>query len=584
MAGGKGRRRSGGLRRWLKARRWLIGGGFIALALALGLVGFRDYFAAQGRPRSFWDLWYLTLQLFVLESGSIPGPMGWELEAARLLAPLISAWAAVQALAALFRDQFNGVRARFLRGHAVICGLGRKGSLLARHFHEAGWRVLAIERDDGNDAIAPLRREGITVLLGDAADASMLRKARLPRAGCLIAVAGDDGRNSEIAVRAADALRPRPGRPLPVLAHIVDPELCDLLRGREVATESAPIRLEYFNIYASGARAWLRENPLAAPARLLIVGLGHLGERLIVQAADEWRLVLQRREKLPVTVVDREATPRLSALRLRFPRADEACQLDALDIDACSPEFGRGGFLFDDAGIGRFSAIFVCFDQETLALTSALSLHRCLGRQAAPITVRLEDEAGLARLLAAGAGGGEAGNLRPFAMLDRTLSPDLVLSGTHEVLARAIHEEYLEQQRREGRAAAGDPALRPWESLAECLKESSRLQADHVGMKLMAVGCEIALLRDPGAEEFAFAPDEIEKLATMEHERWLQERRRGGWRYAPGAKDGAGRTSPYMVPYTELAEDAKELDRNTVRKLPRFLARAGFQVNRVVRR
>ncbi len=567
---------------WLKARRWVIGGGFIVLALALGIIGFREYFIAQGRSRSLWDVFYLTLQLFVLESGAIPGPMGWELEVARLLAPLISAWAAVQALAAIFRDQFSAFQARFLRNHAVICGLGRQGTLLARNYHAAGYRVLAIERDDGNDSIAALREEGVIVLQGDGKEARILKKARLRRAHCLIAVCGDDGVNSEVALQAAATLRGRMGDRPTILVHIVDPELCDLLRQKEMkAGEDPPCRLEYFNIFDSGARAWLRENPLDSCASLLIVGLGHLGERLIVQAANEWKLRLGRAEKLPVTVVDREALSRVASMSLRYPRVERICRLQALDMDAGSPEFQGGAFLFDAGGNSRFSAIHICFDQETRALATALDLRQRLGRCGVPITVRLEDEEGLATLFDAGETPDAGPSLKAFGLFDQTLKPDLVFSGTHEVLARAIHEEYRIKQGRENDIPPADPVLAPWDALPEIYKESNRRQADHIGIKLQAIGCGISSLRDPDAEAFAFSNAEIETLAAMEHERWLQERLRQGWRFTAGKKDSAKKLSPYLVSYRELPGDIKELDRNTVRKLPLFLAKAGFQVQRL---
>jgi hypothetical protein len=65
----------------------------------------------------------------------------------------------------------------------------------------------------------------------------------------------------------------------------------------------------------------------------------------------------------------------------------------------------------------------------------------------------------------------------------------------------------------------------------------------------------------------------------MEHERWVEDRRRLGWSLGP--KDPGRPTSPYMVPWSELDEEARDLDRLFIRELPRFLARAGFQIVRL---
>jgi hypothetical protein len=69
-------------------------------------------------------------------------------------------------------------------------------------------------------------------------------------------------------------------------------------------------------------------------------------------------------------------------------------------------------------------------------------------------------------------------------------------------------------------------------------------------------------------------------MARIEHERWLSERRRNGWKYAPGQKNIKERTSPYLISWDRLSEQIRELDRNTVRELPSFLYKADFQICR----
>ena len=122
-----------------------------------------------------------------------------------------------------------------------------------------------------------------------------------------------------------------------------------------------------------------------------------------------------------------------------------------------------------------------------------------------------------------------------------------------------------------------------WNELPEGLKESNRHQADHIGIKLKAIGCGIISLTDWDAKLFEFTKEEVERMAEMEHERWNAERLREGWTYAPGLKDVDRKTSPHLVPWDKLSEDIKEYDRNTIRGLPSFLARAGLQIYGIVR-
>ena len=73
---------------------------------------------------------------------------------------------------------------------------------------------------------------------------------------------------------------------------------------------------------------------------------------------------------------------------------------------------------------------------------------------------------------------------------------------------------------------------------------------------------------------------QVEHLAEREHERWVEERTRAGWTYAPGDKDVDAKTSPYLVPWDELDEDIKEYDRDPVRETIGVLQDAGFAASR----
>jgi hypothetical protein len=170
------------------------------------------------------------------------------------------------------------------------------------------------------------------------------------------------------------------------------------------------------------------------------------------------------------------------------------------------------------------------------------------------------------------------GALRTFAVLDHSCDLEVLLEGTHERLARAIHADYLRHRKQPGRAEAADPALSDWEALPEVFRESSRRQADHVAAKLSAIGCSITPLSERDAEHFQFSSDEIEALAGLEHARWVEERRQGGWTTGPRSEKRM--TTPYLIPYDDLPEPVKELNRNAVRQIPALLVAAGLQVSR----
>jgi hypothetical protein len=153
-----------------------------------------------------------------------------------------------------------------------------------------------------------------------------------------------------------------------------------------------------------------------------------------------------------------------------------------------------------------------------------------------------------------------------------------LISEIRETIARAIHESY--RKSRAGDTAGDDLSLSEWEELSESLKESNRQQADDMFRKLQNIGCSVDKVHDRTIEQIEFTGEEIEAMAEMEHERWNAERLSDGWKLGQ-TKNVTRKISPYLVDWADLPEDVKEWDRETVRKIPEFLAKVGLEVRRV---
>lgn len=581
------------LRIWWQSYQWPVIGMIALIAIALGYIGFNKYFIALGESRSPFDIFYFTLQLFVMESGSISSPLSWELEVARWLAPTVAAYTFVRAIAVIFHEQLQLLRVRFINDHIIICGLGRKGLLLVKRFSALGYKVLVIEQDEGNDMIDQCGEEGVMVLIDSATDPNLLRRARVHKANHLISVCGDDGVNAEVAVRARELVGDRKGKVLTCIVHIVDPQLCLLLRQQEIGTGSVDaFRLEFFNNFNSGAREWLKEYPAFDETtgkvydnwpHLLIVGIGRMGESLIVQMAKEWKdISTSIKEKLHITIVDKMAASKLESLCVRYPRLENVCDLIPLQMNIESPEFHKVDFLFDNQKKCNITNVFVCLDNDSAALSAALILYDRLRKYQIPIVVRMTHDAGLASLLRGEKVSGDSfEGLSAFGLLDKTFKPELLFEGTHEILACAIHESYRNKQEEKGETSGTNASMVPWDELPENLKESNRRQSDHIGIKLRAIGCAIAPMTDWDAEPIKFSRAEVDLMARMEHERWMTERLHAGWTFKEGEKNVKKKTSPDLIPTEELTKGAIELDYNPVEELPLYLAKVGFQIYRL---
>lgn len=575
---------------WLKIQ-WPLIWIFALVALVLGYFGFRKHYAAIGEPRSGFDLIYYSLQLFLLESGGVSQPVHWQLEVARFLAPAVTIYTATKAFLALFRDQLVGVRLWFYRGHVVIAGLGQKGFLLTQTFRRSGKRVVVLERDATNEKIERCREVGAVVLIGNAAEKTVLQRAKVQRAAYLISVLREDGANAEVAGQAREFAKDRRDSALTCLIHIVEPQLRNLLTGRQLATMTGDaFRLEFFNIFQLGARALLRAHPAFAKdnadrtgePHLLVVGLGRMGQSLIAYAAGEWYESHHKsRGPLRITVVDREANEKIESLRFSHPQVSLIAEFIPQQMDVFSADFQRADFLFDRDGQCPITNAYVCLDNDAAGLYAGLSLLRRLREEDVSVVVRMTYDAGLATLLRESVKAAGYGNLHSFNLLNQTCNEELLPSGTIETLASAIHGDYVRHQESLGQTVQSNPSMAPWDELPESLRESNRLQAQHINIKLAAIGCGIELISHEQNALVEFSTEEIEKMAEMEHARWMQDQAQAGWTLAAGPKNLERKTHPHLVDWNDLPDKIKELDRHAVRAIPDLLKRVGFIVYRL---
>jgi len=142
-------------------------------------------------------------------------------------------------------------------------------------------------------------------------------------------------------------------------------------------------------------------------------------------------------------------------------------------------------------------------------------------------------------------------------------------------LARQVHEDFLDQQR----YSHPDPVMQPWAKLRPDLQESNCSQIEYLESILRANGFDV---RDAGVppNNPAFKPEGVERMAEMEHGRWVLERIASGWIYG-AKKDAKEKISPYLVGWSELGDSIRKYDRQSVRLWPELLAKAGREIYRL---
>jgi hypothetical protein len=201
--------------------------------------------------------------------------------------------------------------------------------------------------------------------------------------------------------------------------------------------------------------------------------------------------------------------------------------------------------------------------------TGEILLARSLGAEVVRVDPAGESRLLLDEILPLGADGVleppvDAMTIRAFLMWS-----DLT-SELREPLAASLHNAHRRRQRR--RKAADDPALAPWDELIEPLRASNLAQADDIPNKLALVRWRLAR---PG-ERLALGDDAIELLAEVEHGRFNIERLRAGWELGERRVDRSA--TPYLKPWTELTEEAKDYDREAIMNIDPALRELGWGV------
>lgn len=567
---------------------WEINALLFLIPMVLGYIGFRQFWVDQGKDYPALALLYESLQLFVLESGDASGPVNPTLEIARWLAPAVTVYAAVKAILTLLSDKLLRLRARRWRGHTLICGWSENGRRLIQNLHASGQR-LAVLTDEAPPAAVELCQElRLPLFIDEIVSEEILRRANAPYAADILCVNDNDAVNVTLAA-AIQQLACPPGHQPTCFVQIDDPLLFGLLTETDLKTaRPGHADLEYFNACERGARALLDAHPLpeggnGAPPRLLIAGLGRLGERLLIHVVRAW----QRRGasgRLPLVLVAPAASAQWAALVARYPVLSAVC--DCCCLNQASSDLPRYDFKPFSTAEGSILA-FVCLEDDGPGLAAGLLLVRALEGQNAKVVIALNGEtAGLAALL----GLDRTGTDRSLHVVDwrePVCSVELLHSGITEIFARAQHEEYLRtesakqrEQIARGEQPAPNAALVPWEQLAEGYRNANRDQVNDLGNKLKNIGCTI--LEDLELNESSgFTAEEIDQLSQMEHDRWVRERQEQGWVFGP-VRDNTKKIHPDLVLWADLTENAKEKDRVMIRNIPNALGRVGLRVHRLL--
>ncbi|MEP5763852.1 MAG: NAD-binding protein [Halieaceae bacterium] len=546
------------------------------LLVLLGLYG-QYQLAPERLTEQFVRSLYQVFMLFFLEGewtlAIVQLPLALEL--VRFLAPMATFASLLLVLASSARVSLSNYFLRHYAGHTVVVGLGKRCWQFLRTYDDKS-KLVVVERDPENLMVNRVRELGVKVVIGDIFEDNMFDRINLGQADTLLAFTGSDGTNVELAMKARDHVRVKRDRieRLRVHIHLNEIGLAHQLESYPKFFSNQPItETSFFSVYDLSARLLLRDYPpevfadVAGQDRvhLAIYGFGRLAETLMIEAA----LLCQyaNGSRLKLTVFDEDAEHCALQFAAEYPYLELICDHEFVKLSSFGPHVFGGELAELLPGITQH---VVCRETDEENLSLALMLRSTLLERLssnAPILVHMQQSSGLAQLLESNTGDPEIPDgLYPFGMLDQVLHADHILASELDVLARCLHELYLQAQQ----TAEPDSrqSLQPWNDLPQWEKKQNVLKADHWPVRLRAIRCRI----DPAPLAAPRLSDEEATLqATMEHGRYLTQKIFDGWSYGEVRVEEA-RINPFLVPWEALPEQQRLREIDDAKREPGSIA------------
>ena len=571
---------------WLARRQAVTQAVVGAIALGLGFWGW-----SLRHPAAGWDgvlnNVFRTLQLITLQfPTSFEGSLPWQLQIARLALPVVAVLATLHVLIGAVTRPMRLALLPLAKEHVLVCGVEALTLDALKALAKEGQRKIVVVAA----TMDPARREtleglGLTVAERDLRQPELFEGLNLPKAAAVFLTGEDEVANLNLAVLAMKAARGRPAEFPPLeLAVLVDRE--DLAQEMDAALDAMAraAKVQYHRLCPDreGLRLELQcfapvfrkrqPSDLDRRSHVLVVGLHGHWEQVLAQ------LILacqDHPEQTPLLtlVLDEAEAAALAEWRAARPQLPLVAEIAVLP---------RGASLLPEKAplAGPLPPdLAVVLRPDAQALAAALALRRLGLDISAPVLVRQSREDRVLSHLgdAKGKGGETGGRLSKvvaFGGMIRHETIARVLDRKGEELAMALHEAYREKM---GAPPEGSPQfVDPWEKLPENARDANRAAADHAAILLAAAGLRSAdeVQLDAEAKAKLRAVEMVERLARIEHRRWMAERIGSGWRHGK-PRDNDLRFHPSLCPYDFLEEAEREKDRQAVLKLIALLPDKG---------
>lgn len=364
------------------------------------------------------------------------------------------------------------------KDHCIICGLGHMGMALAEDIldnHTQKYsKLVIIEPDEGNPNVELMRLRGAIVLRGDATNEKIAKKAKAKSAKSIITLTGSDISNLEIAITLAKMQVNEPK----LYIHLEHRENEALLQSELFKN----LNIKGFNTYDHAAQTLFMRLPLGGNVdtmgedvvKIAIIGADTVGMSVLYRVLNLGHFY--NGKPIEVTIYDEEIEPKKQHFLKTYPVA--------FDCEYWKIAFHEESVFYAQKEL-PYNQIIFCKRNTQQSFADAMRLVRNKASllEHKEVFVFADSHEMIASLVDAGKEGAFK-SLFTFGEFKKICAHDVIVNEALDNMAIQTNARYNDLH------GYNDKNLSPaqqWKELDPFLKDSNRMQVEHLFVKLKVI-------------------------------------------------------------------------------------------------
>ena len=551
---------------------WWILGLLGVLAFVLSFSGYTVLFSEIGIERNYLDILFLSIKVFTMDIvDGYTSPLPWQLEISRWLSPALFLFVAAKAILYLIRREFKFALLKYKKDHIIISALNTNSRHLISDLLSKNETVVVISPIANLTKMDTLETNGAIFVEGDLSSESFLVHIAAHRAKYIVFMDKDDDTNISAAYSFFQFIEKyKSERIIPLYTHVSDDfklnELNELNFFEKLNTKNNQnCEVHLFSSIERASRVLFLKyspdlfrrisSPKDPPVNIAIIGSNTLSQSLILRLIRLGHYA--NLKKIKITLFQDEINI-IDPLSKKFRNLTDYANFTLINNKLDLFDAQEFELLHQKE---NFDAVYLLSEDESLTSSIMHKLSKVKSVKKLDLVIALYNPEGLLNKHYHTKEIGKL-NIHKFDLVNESFTQEALLTEQLDELAKIIHKDYL----------SGIKTLNPnksshkdWKNLSLDFRNQNREQADHIYVKLRALGYPQIKM-----EDIVFTDDVVNLLAEMEHNRWWSNMTLSGWTQGE-KRDDSNKIHTDLIPYDKLDIETQKYDKDAVLNIPKLI-------------